>query len=272
MLGTHLSLAIEGWRRENGSAVRQWLEAWAEFEALNTLGGYAYEHPEDAFPELVTEPALFHAQQLGHPLLSEEVCVRNDIYLQTGADATVEAANGCQFYLISGSNMAGKSTLLRSIGINAVLAMTGAPVRVKSLKLSLLQVCASISTADNLLEGKSRFLAEVERIRLTIEATASETPVLFVIDEIFSGTNSSDRRIAAEAVVRALVTKGAIGGMSTHDLALAEIAELPELGGCNVHMSSPDDAHPLDFDYLLKAGVNRQSNALAIARLAGVPV
>jgi DNA mismatch repair ATPase MutS len=265
-LGTHLAFAIEGWRAKHGPQLREWLSAWAEFETLNMLGGHAYEHPDDSFPEFTDGPTVFAAEQLGHPMLAEATCVRNDVRLD-GSDPS-----GNRFYLISGSNMAGKSTLLRSIGTNAVLAMAGGTVRARQLILSPCSICGSISAPDSLLEGKSRFLAEVDRIRLTIGATAESQPVLFVIDEIFSGTNSTDRRVAAEAVVRALITKGAIGALSTHDLALAEIAELPELHGSNVHMSSPDDTKPLEFDYLLKPGVTRQSNALAIARLAGVPV
>jgi DNA mismatch repair ATPase MutS len=122
-----------------------------------------------------------------------------------------------------------------------------------------------------LLEGKSKFMAEVERIRDTLH-TAASVPVLFLIDEIFSGTNSHDRRIAAESVVRALITSGAVGAISTHDLALTEIAPLPGLLGENVHMRSRSDEDALDFDYKIKPGVNRQSNALAIVRLAGVPL
>jgi DNA mismatch repair ATPase MutS len=174
-------------------------------------------------------------------------------------------------WIISGSNMAGKSTLLRSIGTNAVLALAGAPVRAARLSLTPFQLCASISTADSLLEGKSRFMAEVERIRDTLQASAS-APVLFLIDEIFSGTNSHDRRIAAECVIRALIKSGAVGAISTHDLALTEIAPLAGMMGDNVHMCSRSDEDALDFDYLVKPGVNRQSNALAIVRLAGVPL
>jgi DNA mismatch repair ATPase MutS len=125
---------------------------------------------------------------------------------------------------------------------------------------------------DSLLNGKSKFLAEMDRLRQTLEAALEDTPVLFLIDEILSGTNSNDRRIASEAVVRALVERGAIGALSTHDLALSEIAELEELLGMNVHTGSRDGGGPLDFDYLLKPGVANETNALAIARMAGVPI
>lgn len=261
MLGTQLAAAMERWRVRYTSDLRAWLDAWAEFEALNSLACYAHEHPEDAYPEF-SEVVEFDAADLGHPLLSAEGCVRNDVRLN---DTT-------RFLVISGSNMAGKSTLLRSMGTNAVLALAGAPVRANRMRLAPFRVCASIGAPDSLLEGKSRFMAEVERIRDTLAAVSTGGPVLFVIDEIFSGTNSQDRRIAAEAVIRALMKGRAVGAISTHDLALTEIAALPDLHGENVHMASRDESSPLDFDYRLQPGVNRQSNALAIARLAGVEV
>ena len=174
-------------------------------------------------------------------------------------------------YVISGSNMAGKSTFLRAVGSNAVLAMAGAPVTAKKLRLSPFKVCASISIADSLLEGKSKFLVEVERLRDAIACTKESRPVLFLIDEILGGTNSRDRRVAAEAVVRTLVEGGALGALSTHDLALTEITDSVG-GGANVHMSSRRGTDVLDFDYLLKPGITPEANATAIARLSGVPV
>jgi DNA mismatch repair ATPase MutS len=155
--------------------------------------------------------------------------------------------------------------------LNVVLANAGAPVRAASLRLTHLEVIASLSIVDSILEGKSKFLAEVERVR-TMLGRARQAPVLFLIDEILSGTNSRDRRIASEAVIRALVCDGAIGALSTHDLALTEIAGLDGLAGSNTHMGARAGDDPMDFDYLLKAGVTRESNALAIAALMGVPV
>jgi DNA mismatch repair ATPase MutS len=168
--------------------------------------------------------------------------------------------------------MSGKSTLMRSIGLGAVLAAAGAPMRARKLRLSLFSTCASLSIQDSIQEGVSRFKAELDRLRETIRLAREQPPVLFLIDEIFSGTNSRDRRVAAEAVVRTLVSAGAVGAISTHDLGLAEIADLPGLAGRNVHMGSRQGGGPLDFDYLLKPGVSTETNALAIARLAGVPI
>ncbi len=257
LAGTQLCMAVEQWQRKHGPSLITWLEAWAEFEALNALAAYGYENPDNSFPEIADGPACLQASELGHPLLPRNSCVANDI----------ELSRESPFSIVSGSNMSGKSTLLRAIGLNAVLAFAGAPVRARALRLSGLSIFASLSIVDSLLNGKSKFLAEVDRLRQAIESAVPFRPVLFLVDEIFSGTNSRDRRIAAEAVVRTLVNQGAIGALSTHDLALTEIP-----GAVNVHMGSRTTGDPMDFDYRLKPGVTTESNALAIARMAGVPV
>jgi hypothetical protein len=259
---TQLCMAIERWRAVHGAQLRDWIEAWGDFEALNALATYAHENPDAVFPEVTEEEARIEATDLGHPLLPNDECVRNDIVLD----------GRTRFYVISGSNMSGKSTLLRAIGLSAVLAYAGAPVRARSMRLARMNVCASLAVLDSLLNGRSRFLAEVERLRLTIELAAGNAPVLFLVDEIFSGTNSRDRRVAAEAVVRTLVERRAVGALSTHDMSLTEIAEAPGLGGANVHMGSREAGDPMDFDYRLKPGVTEETNALAIARMAGVPI
>ena len=255
-VGSHAAISLSIWKRRHGEAMLRWVTAWAEFEAMLALGTYAVEHPENVYPEMV-EGVRFEAGGLAHPLLRE--AVRNDVRL----DAET------RFLLISGSNMAGKSTLLRAVGCNVVLGLAGAPVCARALRMSALRVGASLALVDSLAEGKSKFLAEVERLR-DLVALAREDGCLFLIDEIFSGTNSADRRVAAEAVLGSLVGAGAIGALSTHDLALAELAEMEELHGRNVHMASPVENDPLGFDYLLKEGVNRTTNALAIVRLLGL--
>ena len=210
--GTQVAISIARWKRQHAVAMAVWLDAWAEFETLNALASYAYEHPEDAWPELLPAGApVIEGQEVGHPLL--EGSVRNDVAL--GRDK--------RFYLISGSNMAGKSTLLRSIGINAVLAYAGAPVRARAMRLTPMRLGAALALTDSLAEGKSKFKAEVERLA-RIVALSKEAPVLFLVDEIFSGTNSHDRRAAAGAVLGALLRNGAAGALSTHDLALTDLA------------------------------------------------
>jgi hypothetical protein len=261
-VGTQLVLAVERWRAAHQRDFEDWVDAWAEFEALNALACYAFEHPEGEFPELLDGSARFEAEGLCHPLLPRDRGVGNDVALN---DSTA-------FYVISGSNMAGKSTFLRAIGLNAILASAGAPVRAVRARMTVFNVCASICIADSLVEGKSRFLAEVERLRESIRATEGGRPVLFLIDEILGGTNSRDRRIAAESAIGALVAGGAVGALSTHDLALIEIAENPRLRGVNLHMQSEDSELPLAFDYRVKPGILLQTNALAIVRMMGIRI
>ncbi len=261
--GTHAAIAIANWKRTHAPAMKLWLATWAEFEALNALANYAFEHPDNIYPEILpdTAPATFEAIALRHPLLPN--CVPNDVALNPTT----------RFYLISGSNMSGKSTLLRAIGTNTALALAGAPLPATSARISPARLCASLALTDSLAEAKSKFLAEVERLHAILAVAASDAapPVLFLIDEIFSGTNSSDRLAAASAVLRALVACNTVGALSTHDLALTDIAT-PALHGVNVHMASPDPADPLAFDYILKPGINTSSSALAILRLIGIDV
>ena len=259
-VGTQLVLAVDRWRGAHQEDFKGWLDAWADFEALHALAVYAVEHPKCTFPELVGDTTVFEAKELGHPLLGEDVCIGNDFFLSAASP----------FYLISGSNMAGKSTLLRALGLNAILALAGGPVCARSARISGLRVCASIAINDSLLDGRSKFMAEVERLRETIYCSSQTKPVLFLIDEILSGTNSEDRRTAAEIVVATLIEGGAVGAVSTHDLALTDIASRCVPGGVLVYMASESTDDPLDFDYRLKAGVSRRSNAMAIVRMMGM--
>ncbi len=202
-LGTQVAISLDAWKRAFEVPMREWLEAWGEFEALLALATYAAEHEENAWPEVVDGAALFEAKGMVHPLLARADAVANDVGLGAGV----------QFLLISGSNMAGKSTLLRTVGANAVLALAGASVPARELRMSALRIGASLAIADSLAEGKSKFLAEVERLRdLLALARENVGASLFLIDEVFSGTNSLDRRVAAEAVLRGLLAAGAIGG------------------------------------------------------------
>ncbi|HEU4795534.1 MAG TPA: hypothetical protein VFT02_07880 [Pyrinomonadaceae bacterium] len=257
-----MAISIERWRQKTGPAVGRWLAAVGEFEALNSLACYAYEHPHDPFPELTTAKGQFEAEEMGHPLIPERRNVRTDLGL-----------NGeLRVFIVSGSNMSGKSTLLRTIGVNTVLALAGAPVRAKSLRLSPLQVGASIRIQDSLQAGASRFYAEITRLRQIVGLTEGERPVLFLLDEILHGTNSHDRQIGGEKVVGGLIARGAIGLITTHDLALARIAD--ELGtrAANVHFEDHLEDGQMRFDYLLRPGVVQRSNALELMRSVGLEV
>jgi MutS domain V len=259
---TQWTLQIERWRQRHGQNFVQSLTVLGELEALMAMATYAYENPADPYPELVAEGPLFEATGMGHPLLDVKSCVRNDLKL--GGETS--------FLLVTGSNMSGKSTLLRAVGLNATLAWMGAPVRARHLRLSPLCVCASIRINDSLLSGRSHFYAEVERLKATLDCATKSTPVLFLIDELFAGTNSADRRIAAEAVIRLLVERRAIGMVTSHDLSLTEVPEKQELKGLNVHFAHLPTGEGLGFDYHLRAGKVMQSNALQIIRMIGIPI
>jgi hypothetical protein len=253
---------IEDWRRKNGHAISAWLSAVAELEALSSLAGYAYEHPNDPFPEISERSPCFQGRELGHPLLPESKCVRNDVDLTDGVQALV----------VSGSNMSGKSTLLRTVGINAVLALAGAPVRAKSLVLSPLAMGASIRVMDSLQAGTSRFYAEITRLRKLVALADGPIPLMFLLDELLHGTNSHDRRLGAEAVIKGLVQRGSIGLLTTHDLALAHIAEVLAPRAVNVHFEDHIENGHIVFDYHLLPGIVKKSNALELMRSIGLEV
>ncbi len=259
---THMAFAVEHWRRHNGSAVRRWLTATGEIEALCSLASHAFGHPEDPFPEFTADAPWLEAEGIAHPFLPEERAVRNDVRI--GGDL--------RLLVVSGSNMSGKSTLLRTLGINAVLAQAGAPVRARRLRMSPLALGASIRISDSLQGGVSRFYAEILRLRQILDQTGGPLPVLFLIDEFLHGTNSHDRRIGAEALVRSLVERGAIGLITTHDLALADIADV--LGGraANVHFEDHIEDGQIRFDYALRPGVVRKSNAIELMRSVGLEI
>ena len=259
---THLAFAVEDWRRGSGTAVRRWLTALGAIEALCSLSSHAFEHPADPFPEFVETGPWLDAEGVGHPLIAEDRVVRNDVRL--GGDLRV--------LIVSGSNMSGKSTLLRTLGVNAVLAQAGAPVRARRLRLSPLAVGASIHVVDSLQGGISRFYAEILRLRQILDLAAGDLPALFLVDEFLHGTNSHDRRIGAEALVRGLVERGAVGLITTHDLALADIVETLGARAANVHFEDRIEEGRIRFDYVLRPGVVRKSNAIELMRSVGLEI
>jgi hypothetical protein len=260
---TQVAFAIEAWRARVGVHVPRWLDAVGDFEALVALATYAAEHPANVFPDLVDGPATIDADALAHPLLPD-TAVANDIHL---------LGSGPRLLVVSGSNMSGKSTFMRAVGLNVVLAQAGAPVRATRLRLSPLRVGASIRIVDSLQDGRSRFMAEILRLKQVLDL-ARDRPgtMLFLLDEILAGTNSHDRRIGAEALIGGLLDAGAIGLVTTHDLALGEIATRLGAAAANVHFADAFDAGGLSFDYRLRPGIVRTSNAIALMRSIGLDV
>jgi hypothetical protein len=259
-LRPQLALTVEAWRRARGPDLGRQIQALAEVEALCALATRARENPRDVFAEVVEEGPCFEATGLGHPFLPRDRCVANDIFL--GREK--------RLFVISGSNMSGKSTFLRSVGVNAVLALAGAPVRAARLRLSVLIPGATLRVQDSLRDGRSRFYAEALRVRRLLELACGPVPLLFLLDEIFQGTNSRDRRVGAEAVLRRLLDRGAVGLVTTHDLTLTEIAELLTPRAVNAHFADAGDA--LAFDYRLREGVVPTSNGLALLRAVGIDI
>jgi hypothetical protein len=258
-----MAMLLDRWRARYGECFEGWMAALGEIEALCALAAYSFECSEDPFPELVDTGACFEAEGLGHPLFPRARCVRNDVTLSD---------HGIQVLIISGSNMAGKSTLLRAVGVNVALALAGGPVRASKLRLSPMVVGATLRIQDSLLAGRSRFYAEILRVRQLLEMAQGSPPLLFLLDELFQGTNSADRRMGAAAVLRQLTDAGAVGLVTTHDLALTEIAGQLEGHAANVHFEDKFEDGEMTFDYRMKPGVLRHTNGLVLMRAVGIKV
>ena len=262
MMPMHLVYAIERWRLRDGRHVRKWLDSVSEFEAISSLSTFAYEHPEYVFPEVVPGGPALEAEGLGHPLIPASRRIGNDVGL--GPEPAL--------LLVSGSNMSGKSTLMRAVGVNVVLALAGSVVCASRMRLSPLAVATAMRQGDSLQEGVSAFYAEIRRLQSIREWTAGATPVLFLLDEILRGTNSHDRRIGAEAVIDVLLRGGGIGMVSTHDLALAQIVDRLGPKAANVHFEDQLEDGQVRFDYRLREGVVPRGNGLVLLRLLGFEV
>ncbi len=265
LYSVQLATAAEAWRRKYGRRMRACVELTAEMEALLSLAAYSHEHPADPFPEIVEAPgreAIFEGEEIGHPLIPTARCVRNSVAL----------GSATRVLLVSGSNMSGKSTLLRTVGVNAVLAFAGAPIRGKVLRLTPMALGTRIRTGDSLQEGLSNFYAEILRIRKVFELTSEEKPLLFLFDELLEGTNSHERRLGAECLVRAFIDERAIGMVTTHDLALTDMAA--SIGNIvrNAHFQDYIENGEMRFDFKLREGIVTKSNALELMRLVGLRV
>jgi len=258
------AVALERWRAACGGAVARWLDAVAELEALSALAGHAYERPDHVVPEILDpgDGPRLEGTAVRHPLLPG--AVPNDVRL---------GGEGPRLLLVSGSNMSGKSTYLRTVGVNVVLALSGARVPAARLALTPLHLGATLRIQDSLAAGRSRFYAEIERLKVLQDLAGGAPPLLALLDEILHGTNSHDRRIGAEAFLRTLLERGAIGLVTTHDLALTGLAAAEGSGRVrNGHFEDQVREGRLDFDYRLREGVVGHSNALELMRSVGLKV
>jgi hypothetical protein len=263
LYSVQLAGAAQAWKRRYGASLQGWLQSLGQLEALQSLATYSFEHPNDPFPELIAGPSHFEVKALGHPLIPDARCVRNDVSLKGNAP----------LLLVSGSNMSGKSTLLRAVGINVVLAMAGATVRATSLHMTPLRVGASIQVSDSLQEGRSRFYSEILRLRAICALAQERPPVLFLLDELLDGTNSGDRLTGAAGIAHALIGSGAIGLISTHDLALTAIGDGTGTHTLrNVHFEERIENGEMRFDFRLRDGVVTTSNGVELMRMVGLKV
>jgi MutS domain V len=261
LAGTNLAMRIEDWRRRNQAELVSWLDALGQFEALLCLARHYCENPNWVFPTLWPKtPALFRAEGLGHPLLDPSTRVTLDLEIEGHSE---------QLVMVSGSNMSGKSTLLRSVGANAVLALAGSPVCARRLEISALRIACSISVQDSLRDDKSRFQAEVERLRAVLDAARAKG-TLFLLDEMLGGTNSNDRLYGAHAVIGELMGTGAIGIVTTHDLALTEIARQFDGRASNVHFEEHYVDGHMRFDYKMLPGVLTRTNGINVMAALGL--
>jgi DNA mismatch repair ATPase MutS len=257
------AVAIDRWHATYRHALAAWLTAIGEMEALASLATFSFEHPADPFPLLRSDGPVVEATALAHPLIGSAMAVPNDLRLGQRAPHVL---------IVSGSNMSGKSTLLRATGVNVVLALAGGTVRAAQMSVSRVAIGATIRVEDSLQEGRSKFYAEILRISGIVRLSREDVPVLFLLDEILHGTNSFDRRIGAEAIVKSLVGFGAIGLVTTHDLALTELAASLGDKAANVHFEDRIEDGKMIFDYRMRDGVVEHSNALALMRAIGIDV
>ena len=261
MAELHAVLALERWRKKHGASSSRWFQAYGALEALASLGLVAHDFPAFAWPEL-DEELRFDARGLGHPLVPASRRICNDV---TGLGAG-------HALVVTGSNMSGKSTLLRSIGVATAMAMAGGPVCADKLALGPVRLVTSMRVSDSLSEGASRFYAELRRLSLVVEMAAKAPGVLFLLDEVLYGTNARERLIGSRATLAWLLDHGALGAVSTHDLALADL-EGPLAGKArNVHFEEQVAGDTMSFDYKLRDGVVKSSNALRLMKQLGLPV
>jgi DNA mismatch repair ATPase MutS len=254
-----LVISLEKWKRKNRNQFRDWFRVIAEMEVIVSLASLVYNEPEWCFPEVDDNYFYFKAEQIGHPLLPAAMRVSSDFHLEgTGKIA-----------LITGSNMAGKSTFLRSLGINTVLALMGAPVCARQMKLSEAKLISSMRVADNLAENTSTFYAELKKIQFIIESINRKEKVFVLLDEVLRGTNSDDRHKGSKALVRQLLNNGAVAVMATHDTDLAH-SESTNPSVSNYHFEGKIQEDELYFDYKIKTGISESLNATALMKKIGI--
>lgn len=261
LLDVFLLVKAEKWKEKTKDDIGLWFEVIGEIEVINSLGGFLYSNPSLKFPTITEEPFEIAADQMGHPMINENKRVSNSFdFSRKGG-----------ICLITGSNMSGKSTFLRTVGVNAVLALMGAPVCAQEMKISKLQVFTSMRTQDDLEESVSSFYAELKRLKQLLGSINQEVPTLFMVDEVLKGTNSEDRHTGATALIKQLNRTFAFGFVSTHDLELGKITT--ELEGIkNYSFNSVIENDDIIFDYTLTPGICKSFNATKLMQKMGIEI
>ncbi|MBB6216237.1 Ca2+/Na+ antiporter [Anaerosolibacter carboniphilus] len=257
----HSLWKLERWKDESGRYFDQWLNGIGEIEALASLSIIGYDHPDWALPEILSGEPVLLAQEMGHPLLTQK-CIRNDFKIKRPTSVL----------LITGSNMSGKSTFLRSAGVNLVLAYAGTPVYARGFQCAIMEVHTCMRVHDDLGQSISSFYAELLRIRKIIDAVKKEKPVFFLLDEIFKGTNSHDRHLGAKALIKQLIQGKTMGLVSTHDLELGDLEQETQGAVQNFHFKEYYEENELRFDYKLRSGISTTRNAMYLIKMAGIDV
>lgn len=261
MLEYHFTISLELWKIKSGDSFQKWLNTISELEALCSLAGINYDNPSWNMPQIVNGSSKILAQNIGHPLLGiKRIC--NNLNLE----------DPYQVVLITGSNMSGKSTFMRTIGINIVLAYAGAPVCADQFSCNIMDLYTCMKISDNLGESISSFYAEMLKIKSIVNASKEGKHVLFLLDEIFKGTNSKDRLSGAKILIKQLCKTGNLGFVSTHDLELGEMENHKNSKIKNYHFSEYYTDNEIHFDYKLKMGVSPTRNAIYLMKLAGIDI
>jgi hypothetical protein len=255
-------VGIERWVREVGRKSGAWFEVLGEIEALAALSVLLHHDPSARMPEIADKDEPFEAEQIVHPLLLPSERVANDVELSGPGSCAI----------VTGSNMAGKSTLLRAIGVNIALALAGGPILARRMRVPRVRVRASMRIADSLQSHASYFQAELQRLRIVVDEAEAEPPIFFLLDELLRGTNAKARHIGARAVVKHLLDRGAVGLVATHDVALSELERERPGKVINVHFTDVIEHGQMIFDYRLRPGVVRTSNALRLLQQVGIEV
>ena len=255
-------MRIEGWKEQYASELPRWLTAIAHMDALCSLATFAYNHPDYSYPVIATRSFCLRAEDMGHPLMNRDKCVRNDIDIEKRPF----------FIIITGANMAGKSTYLRTVGINYLLACIGAPTCTRQMELYPARLITSLRTSDSLTDNESYFFAELKRLKLIIDKLQAGEELFIILDEILKGTNSTDKQKGSLALIKQFMTLQANGIIATHDLMLGTLAEIFPTDIRNYRFEADITDNELTFSYRLREGVAQNMNACFLMKKMGIAV